>query len=292
MVESSSMLEVLRIIRRYVEKKTINIEKVNFDILLSNDEKVLNDIIEESDTKKRVTLIYLYSNEAFMSDKNKHKESLIEYFKTLELKDFQLKKGIEVATNADVLAREDSKEIISLIVNAKEDYQAYRGSYVAENARVLAREDAKEIISLIVNAKGACQAYCGSDVARNADVLAREDYREILDLIVNAKENYQAEYGSKVAINADVLAREDYREILYLIVNTEGIKQIQHGTFLATDKKLLASDDYREQLYLALASLTNLYQSKFCSNAYLKFMDELEKSSDEKINQFIKKFKK
>ena len=258
MVESLSMLEVLRIIRRYVEKTTIDVEKVNFDVLLRNEEKVFNDIIEESDTNRRIALIYLYSNKTFMSDENRYKETLIEYFKTLELEDFQLKNGIEVATDAIILEREDAKEIISLIVNAKEYYQAEYGSIVATDARVLAREDAKEIISLIVT----------------------------------AKEDYQAEYGSIVARNADVLARKDYREILYLIVNTEGKKQIRHGAFLATDKKHLASDDYKEQLYLAIASLTNLYQSKFCPSAYLKFMDELEKSSDEKINHFIKKFKK
>ncbi len=33
MVESLSMLEVLRIIKRYVEEKIIDVEKVNFDVL-------------------------------------------------------------------------------------------------------------------------------------------------------------------------------------------------------------------------------------------------------------------
>ena len=292
MVESLSMLEVLRIIRRYVEKTTIDVEKVNFDVLLRNEEKVFNDIIEESDTNRRIALIYLYSNKTFMSDENRYKETLIEYFKTLELEDFQLKNGIEVATDAIILEREDAKEIISLIVNAKEYYQAEYGSIVARNADVLARKDYREILYLIVTAKEDYQAEYGRDVATDARVLAREDAKEIISLIVTAKEDYQAEYGSIVARNADVLARKDYREILYLIVNTEGKKQIRHGAFLATDKKHLASDDYKEQLYLAIASLTNLYQSKFCPSAYLKFMDELEKSSDEKINHFIKKFKK
>ena len=103
MVESSNVLELLRIIKKYVEKKIIDVEKVNFDLLLNNEEKVFNDIIEVRDTNRRIALIYLYSNETFMSAENKHKEGLIEYFKSSELKDIRIKDANKVTTNEDVL---------------------------------------------------------------------------------------------------------------------------------------------------------------------------------------------
>ena len=82
---------------------------------------------------------------------------------------------------------------LAIFCNNQEEYESHVAEMTDFISSIpyysLTREEAKEIISLIVNAKGGCQAEYGSIVARNADVLAREDYREILDLIVNAKDD-------------------------------------------------------------------------------------------------------
>ena len=111
-----------------------------------------------------------------------------------------------------------------MIINAKEDYQAEYGSKVATNKEVLAREDAKEIISLITNVKERYQAKYGIKVMTNKEVLAREDAKEIIGLIINAKEVYQVLYGIEVATNKEVLAREDAKEIIK--EKTDGIAYI------------------------------------------------------------------
>ena len=64
-----------------------------------------------------------------------------------------------VARIPGVLAREDAKEIISLITTAKEEYQARYGSYVATNPRALARENYREILDLIVVDDGTDKNY-------------------------------------------------------------------------------------------------------------------------------------
>ena len=155
------MIEVLKIIKNYVENKKIKVHKINFDVLLSSHDSVFKDILEEKDDNKRISLIYLYSNKTFIDDSNKHKDDIIAFFKTAELTDYKAEYGSNVAVNENVLKREDAKEIIKLIVNAKETYQAWHGSYVAINENVLEREDAKEIIKLIVNAKEVYQSLGG-----------------------------------------------------------------------------------------------------------------------------------
>ncbi len=310
------MIELLELIKDYVKNYKIDISKINFDVLLSNKETILNDIIEESDINRRIALIYLYSNATFLSEENKYKESLVEYFKTLELKDFQLKNGIKVATNEDVLKRADAKEILDLIVSAKEDYQAQNGTDVATDKGVLARKDTKEIIRLIVNAKGIDQAQYGSIVARSKAVLVRDNYREILDLIVTAKEEYQAKYGSYVAQDKGILSRDDYREILDLIVTAKEEYQAKNGSYVAQDKGILSRDDYREILDLIVTdnerydkyrtiikiideetkeetkslAITDLFKAQFKVDEYISFMDTLENSSKQQINQFVKRF--
>ena len=283
MVESSIMLELLIIIKKYVEKGIIDIEKVNFDLLLNNEEKVFNDIIKVSDTNKKIALIYLYSNETFMSDENKHKKSLIAYFKTAELECFSVKKGIEVATNKDVLKREDAKEIISLITNAKGDDQAHYGYFTATDEGVLARADAKEVISLITNAKGDDQTFYGCCTATDKGVLAREDAKEIISLIINAKGEDQAHYGSRVARNAKVLTREDAKEIISLITNAKGGSQADYGSTVARNEDVLKREDAKEIISLII-------NAKGDNQAdYMEFISGLEHNSHETINSFVKK---
>lgn len=111
------MLEVLKIIRKYVENNKIIVNKINFDVLLSGNESIFKDILEEKDTNIRISLIYLYSNKDFMDDNNKYREKIIKYFKTKELTDYQVRYGSTVATNKTVLEREDALDIISSVVN-------------------------------------------------------------------------------------------------------------------------------------------------------------------------------
>ena len=125
------MIELLKTIKIYVEKRKIEIEKVNFDILLNQDSTYIDKIIKADDDCNKLALIYLLSNENFNSEINKFKKDIIDYISnlnfTLNLSKYLLKYGIKVMTNKDVLAREDAKEIISLIINAKENYQVHYG---------------------------------------------------------------------------------------------------------------------------------------------------------------------
>ena len=46
------MIELLKIIKMYIEKGKIKIEKVNFDILLSQDATFIDKIIKADDEKR------------------------------------------------------------------------------------------------------------------------------------------------------------------------------------------------------------------------------------------------
>ena len=67
------MLKVLEIIKKYIEKRKIDVKKIDLKVLLKQDEKAFRNILLEEDTNKQISLIYLYSNETFNSKENKHK---------------------------------------------------------------------------------------------------------------------------------------------------------------------------------------------------------------------------
>ena len=119
----------------------------------------------------------------------------------------------------------------------------------------------------------------GSYVAVNENVLKREDAKDIISLIVNAKEEYQAQYGSDVAVNKKVLEREDAKDIVNLIVNTRCIEYAKYISNVAIDEPFTPTE-------------VELYKGQFLNaNEYINFMDELEKSSDEELKRFVKKFR-
>ena len=155
------MLEVLEIIKKYVEENKIVIRKINLSLLLNQDEKIYEDIISSVDINNRISLIYLYSSEKLNSNGNENYNGIIEIFKNNKLSTHQATYGCDVATNERVLAKENCKEIISLITTAKEEYQALYGSLAATNKDILAKEDCEEIINLITNAVGSYQAKYG-----------------------------------------------------------------------------------------------------------------------------------
>lgn len=134
------MLEVLEIIKKYVEENKIDIRKVNLPLLLNQDEKIYEDIVSVDDINNRISLIYLYSNEKFNSNENKNYNEIIEIFKNNKLSTYQATYGCDVATNERVLAKENCKEIISLIITAKEEYQALYGSLASTNKDILAKD--------------------------------------------------------------------------------------------------------------------------------------------------------
>ena len=51
------MLEVLEIIKKYVEENKIVIRKINLSLLLNQDEKIYEDIISSVDINNRISLI-------------------------------------------------------------------------------------------------------------------------------------------------------------------------------------------------------------------------------------------
>ena len=73
------MLESLKIIKKFVEERKINLDEVNFDILLSQDSTFIDKIIEASDDYNKLVLIYLLSNEDFNSEINRFKKDIINY---------------------------------------------------------------------------------------------------------------------------------------------------------------------------------------------------------------------
>ena len=279
------MLELLKIIKEFVEERKINLDEVNFEILLSQDSTFIDKIIEASDDYNKLALIYLLSNEDFNSEINRFKKDIINYISSISIsfsEDYQVEYIRKVATSSAVLAREAAKEIISLIKNAKGWNQAEYGYKVATSSAVLAREDAKEIIRLITNAKGEYQASCGYNIAMNADVLAREDVIEIISLITNAIGFYQAKYGSVVATNVAILAREDIIEIIRSITNS--MDRMEEDYQVRVKKILDEKTDGN-------TNIIDLYSNHFDSDGYMNFMRELENSTPEEINSFVKKFK-
>ncbi len=200
------MLEVLKIIKDYSKENKIDINRINFTVLLNQDSSVYNDIKNAIEDNNRIALIYLYSNEMFNSAENKHRDEILEIFKNNKLKAYQMKYGYDVATNKDLYTKKDYKDIISLVVNAKGECQAIGGSKVATNKDVLARQDYKKIISLIVNAKGEYQALYGYYIATNKKSLARKNCKEMIRLIVEEEDVQRS-------LNI-------YNSIVFLLLNT------------------------------------------------------------------------
>ena len=95
------MLEVLKIIKDYSKENKIDINRINFTVLLNQDSSVYNDIKNAIEDNNRIALIYLYSNEMFNSAENKHRDEILEIFKNNKLKAYQMKYGYDVATNND-----------------------------------------------------------------------------------------------------------------------------------------------------------------------------------------------
>lgn len=145
-------------------------------------------------------------------------------------KSFNLIFGLMVASDLNILRRNDSNEIISLIVNAKEAYQADYGYYVARDENVLATSNPLGIISPITNAKGNYQARYAMKVATNANMLEIKNPHEIISLIANSEDEQQAKTRAALACREDMISREDYYDKIKNVAPTRVASALSDNT--------------------------------------------------------------
>jgi len=143
---------------------------------------------------------------------------------------FNLIFGWKVASNLSVLRRNNSDEIISLIVNAKGQYQAEYGADVAMDERVLATANPLEIIGLITNAKGDSQAKYGYYTAHDKNVLATANPLEIISLVVNSEDEQQAQTRANRACMKNMISREDYYDNIKNVAPTRVASALSDNT--------------------------------------------------------------
>lgn len=236
------MIELLQFIKDCIKKDILNISDINFDILLSQNEEVLNGIMKTS-ANKRIPLIYLYSSKGFTDEKNEYKNEIISFFSDNDLNDFQTKYGCLVAGNKDALELplERLIELISIVISGEEEYQAKYASILGTIRKVIFSPNSFDIIKSITKSSGEVQAINACEIAIR--VLERPDVKDIINQVAMANYGYQAREACFATICKKVVEMPNLLEIIKSIVKSSGENQANYAALAIMLEKVYIRPD-------------------------------------------------
>lgn len=236
------MLELLQFIKDCVKKDILNINDINFDILLSQSEEVFNSIMKTS-ANKRIPLIYLYSSEGFTDEKNEYKNEIISFFSDNDLNNFQIKYGCLIAGNKDALELPLEKliELITIVISSEEEYQVKTASVLATIRKVIFSSNAFDIIKIITKSSGEVQAVNACEIAIR--VLESPDVKDIVKQVAMANYGYQAKEACFATICKRVVEMPNLLDIIKSIVRSSGESQANYAALTIMLEKVYIRKD-------------------------------------------------
>lgn len=203
---------------------------------LTDDE--VKTIIGEEQEELKFAKMYLYLKGGMLSEQY---EKIIE--KAIEDKNDNIAVVLDLLENDKLVARQDAKNILEAIIQARSISIANSICAVARDSNILAREDALEFVKVVARAKGLHQAQYASVIACDSNVLAREDALEFVKVVASAEEDYQAQYACDTACDSNVLEKEDALDFVKIVVNAETEELSKYASVVARDPDVLKRED-------------------------------------------------
>ena len=169
----------------------------------------------------------------------------------------------KLATNCKILEKgmNESLEFVKAMAYAEEEYQAENAYIVATNKDVLSRENAIDFVRIVANTRGGERCSYVKDTAISKTTLQKENALSYIKAVASAKE-YQIEYAMLTATDPVALKNPKSLENVMIIGHANGIKQAKMASEIVKNI-LLSSRKDLEKIVKIIARATSDKQAEY-----------------------------